>query len=255
MNFVDSHCHLYYEPYVSNLNNIINKCQKKKINKLLTISVDSKTSKKNVEIAEKFNEIFCSIGIHPSHVLRSTQSDIEEIKNLFQLNNKIIAIGEIGLDLFRNKNLNQQIDFFESQICFAIEKDLPIIIHTREAEEETIAVLKKYISKNLKFLIHCFAGTQQFADKIIELGGYISFSGILTFKNSEKIRNVCKTIPLEKIMIETDSPYLSPEPLRGQVNCPSNVILVANKISQIKNIDVKDVGLITSQNFSNFFSI
>ena len=253
--FIDSHCHLYYEPYINNLDATLSACNKNNVKKLLSIGINIETSKKNIEISIKYNEIFCTIGIHPNEVKNCKNNDYLELKKIYKKNHKIIGIGEIGYDFFKSTNSKNQEIFFIEQIEIALEHNLPIVIHSRNAEQKTIDTLKKYKNSNLKFIVHCFTGTERFADEILNLDGYISFTGILTFKKSEILRNICRKIPIERLLIETDSPYLSPEPFRGKVNCPSNVIYVAKQISETKGLNIDQIEKITTNNFNTFFNL
>ncbi len=252
---IDSHCHLYYEPFINDIKGTINECKKNNINKLLTIGVDIETSKKNIEIAKKYNEIYCTIGIHPNSTSFAKEENLLELELLIDSSNKIIGIGETGLDYYRDFNKNLQFFYFEKQIEIAKKKNLPLIIHTREAEDDTYSIIKKYSDNNIKFIIHCFSGSREFARKCIELGCYISFSGNITFKNAVNIREICKEINIDRILIETDSPYLAPHPNRGKTNHPSNVRYVCKEIAKIKNIDNDDVSRITTHNFNELFKI
>lgn len=250
---IDSHCHLYYEPYINNIQSTIDECKKYNVEKLLSIGVDIDTSIKNIQLASKYDEIYCTIGIHPNSTNDSKINDIDKLKDLAIKSKKIIGIGETGLDFYREFDKNKQCLFFEKQIELAQNLNLPIIVHTRDAEDETFFVLKNSIKNNHKFIIHCFSGSENFAKKCIDIGGYISFSGNITFKNAIKLRDVCKKIDLDKILIETDSPYLAPHPLRGKKNHPSNVRYVCNQIAKIKNKDIETVSKITSENFNKIF--
>jgi len=252
---IDSHCHLYYEPYISNLNKVIQDCMEENVFLMLTIGVDYQTSLKNIEISKTYDEIYCTVGLHPNNVLEK-KDDIEKILNLTKDNNKIIGLGESGIDLYRLKdNLDDQINIFEKHIEKSIEKDIPLIIHTRNSDTETLNVLTKYKNKNLKFLVHCFSSDYIFAKKILDLGGFISFGGMLTFKNNEKLRQVCAKIPIDKILVETDSPYLSPHPFRGKINHPKNTKLVINELACLKKISLEDASIQTSYNFKKLFAI
>ena len=250
---VDSHCHLYYEPYINDIKATINECKKNNITKLLTIGVDIETSRKNIEIANEYREIYCSIGIHPNSTTVTKKEDLLELSEMIKTSNKIIGIGETGLDYYRDFDKKLQFFYFEEQIKIAKKFNLPVVIHTRDAEDDTYSIIKKYSDANLKFIIHCFSGSIEFATKCIDLGGYISFSGNITFKNAENIRAVCKQIDIKKILIETDSPYLSPHPFRGKKNHPTNVRFVCNEISKIKNINKNIVSKITTNNFNSIF--
>tara|TARA_Y100001958_G_C21181273_1_gene511092 strand:- start:247 stop:1032 length:786 start_codon:yes stop_codon:yes gene_type:complete len=255
MFIVDSHCHLYYEPFINNLKKTIDECKSNNVKRFLSISVDFETSLKNIEISKKFNEIYCTVGLHPNNVLNG-RKDLNKILNLYSTNTKIIGIGEAGIDLYRSKNnLAIQIECFEKQIEFCIKKDIPIIVHSRNSENETIDVLKKYKNKNLKFILHCFSGSERFAKKCLELNGLISFGGIITFKNSHDLVEICKVIPLNKLLVETDSPFLSPHPFRGKVNHPQNTSLVVKKIAEIRQLNFEEISKITTDNFNEIFKI
>ena len=253
MSLIDSHCHLYYEPYKLNLKKNIDECNKNNVNLLLSIGVDYQTSLENIKIVENFNEVYCTIGLHPNYV-KEKSSEVDKIFNLIDTSNKIIGIGECGIDLFRSKdNLKEQIKYFELQIEFAIKKKLPVIIHSRDSHDEIIKVLNNYKNFNLKFIMHCFSGSLDYATQYINLGGYISFSGILTFKNASELQNVCKNISNDKILVETDSPYLTPHPFRGKINHPKNTYLVAKKVAEIKGLTVEEISKTTSNNFYKLF--
>ena len=255
MFIVDSHCHLYYEPYIKNLRKTIDECNSKNVKRFLSISVNYETSLKNIEISKKFNEIYCTVGLHPNNVL-SDHKNLDKILNLYSSNTKIIGIGEAGIDLFRSKdNLPLQIEYFEKQIEFSIKNNLPIVVHSRNSEKETINVLRKFKNKNLKFILHCFSGSKSFADACIELNGHISFGGMITFKKSINLAEICKQIPLNKLLVETDSPYLSPHPFRGKVNHPQNTSIVVEKIAEIKQKNFEEISKITTDNFNKLFKI
>ncbi len=255
MYIVDSHCHLYYEPFINDLKKTINECRSKDVKRLLTISVDYETSLKNIEISSEFDEIFCTIGLHPNNVVHNENS-LNKILDLYIPNSKIVGVGEAGIDLYRSgENLKEQIICFQQQIEFCIENKLPLVIHSRDAEKETIDVLKKYANKDLNFVLHCFSGSENFAMECLNLNGYISFGGMITFKNSAHLNEVCYKIPLNKILVETDSPYLSPHPFRGKINHPENTFLVVKKIAEIKRKSVEDISKITTDNFNKLFNL
>ena len=255
MYIVDSHCHLYYEPFVNNLKKTIDDCRSKDVKLLLSISVDYETSLKNIRITSEFEEIFCTIGLHPNNVIND-KKNLNKILDLYKPNSKIVGIGEAGIDLYRSsENLKEQINCFKHQIEFCIEKKLPLVIHSRDAEKETINVLKKYANQDLNFVLHCFSGSENFAMECLSLGGYISFGGMITFKNSAYLSEICYKIPLNKILVETDSPYLSPHPFRGKINHPENTLLVVKKIAEIKNKSMEDISKITTCNFNKLFNI
>jgi TatD DNase family protein len=180
-------------------------------------------------------------------------NDLDKLIDIKKKSKKIISFGETGLDYFyKRSEKKDQIFSFEKHIEFAISEKVPVIIHTRDADADTISIIKKYYTKT-KFLIHCFTGSLDFAKNLLDLECLISFSGIITFKKSSDLRNVVKYVPLEKMLIETDSPYLSPDPLRGKSNEPANVKIVAENIALIKGISLEEVANLTTKNFKNFF--
>ena len=252
---IDSHCHLYYEPYINNIQSTINDCKKNNVNKLLSIGIDLATSKKNIELAEKYNEIYCTIGIHPNLTPHAKKENIKELESLIRSSKKIIGIGETGLDYYREFDKKLQFFYFDEQIKIAKKNNLPVIVHSREAEDDTYSMIKQHSSANLSCIIHCFSGSMSFAKKCMDLGCYISFSGNITFKSAKEIREVCKEVDISRTLIETDSPYLSPHPYRGKVNHPSNVIFICKEIANIKNLDISEVSSITTKNFKQIFSI
>jgi TatD DNase family protein len=249
---IDSHCHLDYEPLISDINKIILNAKKNNVTNLLTIGTSLESSKKVLEIVEKYENVYGAIGIHPNSTTNNL-SELNELVDIKKKSKKIIAFGETGLDYFyKRSEKNDQIQSFEKHIEFAISEKVPVIIHTRDADEDTISIIKKYFTKT-KFLIHCFTGSLNFAKNLLDLECLISFSGIITFKKSTDLRNVVKYVPMEKMLIETDSPYLSPDPFRGKSNEPANVKIVAENIALIKKISFEEVANLTTTNFKNFF--
>ena len=252
---IDSHCHLNYEPMSLSLKETINRANKDGVKYLLTISTEDKSFDKILEIISNYKCVFGSYGIHPqeakNHKLIKSNNIIKKIKS----NKKIIGVGETGLDFYYNhSDKNDQIKCFEEHIIAAQISKLPIIVHTRNAEIETFEILKKYfLKKEFKILIHCFTGSKDFAFKLLDLGAYISASGVVTFKNSQNLANTFKIIPNERILVETDSPYLAPVPLRGKPNEPSFIIHTVQFLSKLKKISFDDFSNITSKNFFNLF--
>jgi TatD DNase family protein len=249
---IDSHCHLDYEPLINNINDVLLNAKKNNITHLLTIGTSLESSKKVIEIVEKYENIYGSIGIHPNSTT-SHLNDLDKLIDIKKKSKKIIGFGETGLDYFYKKSEKKdQIFSFEKHIEFATCEKVPVIIHTRDADEDTISIIKKNYTKT-KFLIHCFTGNLEFAKKLLDLGCLISFSGIITFKKLTELRSVVKYVPMDKMLVETDSPYLSPDPLRGKSNEPANVKIIAEKVASIKGISLDDVANITTKNFKFFF--
>jgi TatD DNase family protein len=249
---IDSHCHLDYDPLINNIDQVLLNAKKNNISKLLTIGTGLESSKKVLEIVEKYENIYGAIGIHPNSTTNNL-NDLNDLINIKKKSKKIIAFGETGLDYFyKRSEKKDQLYSFEKHIEFAISERVPVIIHTRDSDEDTISIVKKYFGKT-KFLIHCFTGNLDFAKNLLNLGCLISFSGIITFKKSTDLRSVVKYVPMEKMLIETDSPYLSPDPFRGKSNEPANVKIVAENIAIIKGISLDEVANLTTKNFKNFF--
>jgi len=249
---IDSHCHLDYEPLINDINQVLLNAKKNNVTHLLTIGTSLESSKKVLEIVEKYENIYGAIGIHPNSTTKNF-NDFSELVSIKKKSKKIIAFGETGLDYFyKRSEKSDQIQSFEKHIEFAISEKVPVIIHTRHADEDTISIIKKYY-KRTRFLIHCFTGNLKFAENLLNLECLISFSGIITFKKSTELRDVVKYVPLERMLIETDSPYLSPDPLRGKSNEPANVKIVGENIAKIKEVSFEEVAKLTTENFKNFF--
>ena len=251
---IDSHCHLDHEPLYSNINEIINRSKKTGIKKILTISTNFKSFENIKNIIQIDDIIYGSIGIHPhetSNDLIKTDFIIEQAKKY----KKIIGVGETGLDFYyENSEKKDQISSFEKHIEAAISLNYPLIIHSRSAENETFDVLNNYKNLNPKILMHCFTGSLDFAKKLINLNAYFSASGIITFKNSLELQKTFKYINTERILIETDSPFLAPIPMRGKKNEPSFIKYTLQKLAEIKNNSLDSMDKITTDNFHNLFS-
>ena len=250
---IDSHCHLDHEPLLSDLDNVLARSKKVGIKKLLTISTSLESFTRIKKIVNKDEIIYGTIGIHPHETNNDTIDSEFIVKNLLE-NKKIIGIGETGLDFFyNNSEKNKQINSFRIHIEASLKANVPIIIHSREAEEETFNILNEYKDEKLKILMHCFTGTKIFAEKLLEFNSYFSASGIITFKNSTDLQKTFKSLPLEKILIETDSPFLAPVPNRGKKNEPSFIDFTATKLAEIKEIDKSKLIKVTTDNFDNLF--
>ena len=250
---IDSHCHLDHEPLKSDLSNIIKRSKDVGIEKLLTIStsVESFQTIKNIIYEDEI--IFGTIGIHP-HETNNNEISIDYIVKNFDENPKIIGIGETGLDFYyNNSDKEKQIKSFKKHIEASIKTNSPLIVHSRNAEDETFEILNKYQGEKLKILMHCFTGSKNFAEKLLKLNAFFSASGIITFKNSIDLQETFKILPLEKILIETDSPYLAPVPNRGKKNEPSFLGYTAQKLADIKNLSKQEITKITTKNFNNLF--
>ena len=250
---IDSHCHLDHEPLFSDLKNVIKRSKEIGIKKLLTISTSIESFSRVREIVNKDDIIFGTIGIHP-HETDNNSVDAEFFKKNLNENKKIIGVGETGLDFYYdNSDRDKQIKSFKIHIEAALKADIPLIIHSRNAEEKTFEILNEYKDQKLKILMHCFTGSQNFAEKLMKFNTYFSASGIITFKNSIDLQNTFRIIPIEKLLIETDSPYLAPVPNRGKKNEPSFIKYTAEKLATIKNIPYSEIIKNTTNNFNNLF--
>jgi|TARA_B100001094_G_scaffold155235_1_gene150245 TatD DNase family protein len=250
---IDSHCHLDHEPLISDLSNIIKRSKDVGIKKLLTISTSIDSFKKIKDIVELDEMIYGTIGIHP-HESDKNQVTSDYIIKQYKENPKIIGIGETGLDFFyTNSDKDKQITSFKEHIEASIKTNSPLIIHSRDAEDDTFKILNEYKDQKLKILMHCFTGSKSFAEKLLSLNAFFSASGIITFKNSLDLQKTFKFLPLDKVMIETDSPFLAPVPNRGKKNEPSFIDFTANKLAEIKSITKEKIIKITTENFNNLF--
>jgi TatD DNase family protein len=250
---IDSHCHLDHEPLLSDLSNVIKRSKEVGIKKLLTISTSHKSFNRILRLINEDKMIYGTIGIHPHETIDNKITSNFIVEN-FNKNPKIIGIGETGLDFFyNNSDKNDQIISFKKHIEAAIQTNSPLIIHSREAEDETFNILSEYKNKNLKILMHCFTGTKSFAEKLLSLNAFFSASGIITFKNSKELQKTFKFLPQDKILIETDSPFLAPVPNRGKKNEPSFIDFTAQKLSEIRNITKTEIINLTTLNFNHLF--
>ena len=251
---IDSHCHLDHEPLFSNINEIVNRSKKTGIKKILTISTNFKSFENIKNIILIDDMIYGTIGIHP----HESNNDLIKTNFIIEQANKykkIVGVGETGLDFYyENSKKKDQIESFIKHIEASIELKYPLIVHSRNAENETFNILNNYKNTDIKILMHCFTGSKEFAKKLLNFNTFFSASGIITFKNSLDLQETFKYIPLEKLLIETDSPFLAPEPFRGKKNEPSFVKYTAEKLANIKNISNKELVNITTANFHNLFN-
>ena len=250
---IDSHCHLDYEPLYENIIEIIERSKNIGIETLLTISTTNKSFLKIKDLVNKYAIIYGTYGIHPHETNNDRIDKKIIIKNILE-NDKIIGVGETGLDFFYNhSDKKRQIESFNEHIEASIELNIPIIIHSRNAELETYEILNSYKNKSPKILMHCFTGSLDFAKKLFSLNSFFSASGIITFNNSSDLQKTFSQIPMEKLLVETDSPYLAPIPMRGKKNEPSFIKYTIDKLAEIRNETSEDISLITTKNFNKLF--
>jgi TatD DNase family protein len=251
--YIDSHCHINFPELNEKIDEVLFNMRDNNISHALCVSVTLDKIDEILGLATKYSNIYASVGVHPDY------EDIQEpdIETLYSYSKekKVVAIGETGLDYFRLKgDLTWQRDRFRTHIRAAIKSKLPLIIHTRNAQEDTIKIMKEERANSATGVMHCFTESYEMAKQAIDLGFFISFSGIITFKNAESLRETVKKVPIENILIETDSPYLAPVPNRGKLNEPANVRYVAEKIAELKDISIEEVAEITTNNFFKLFN-
>lgn len=251
---IDSHCHLDFNKLSKNFEDIILNSKKNNITHLLSINTNPINFNKHLNLIKKNKGIYISYGLHPCEVNESKQLSIKNFDNNCK-NEKVVGIGETGIDLFHSKNyLKEQIENFELHIEASKKYNLPLIIHQRNSENEIIEVLKNYLSYDLRVVFHCFTGSEKLLNFCLDNNFYISLSGIITFKSADKLRNTIKNYPLNLILIETDSPFLAPEPLRGQINEPSFIKYTAEFLSNFFKLEIKEFEKLTNNNFFKLFT-
>ena len=240
--YIDTHCHVLSE-YYNNIEVIVKKCIENNVTKIIVSGCDMKSNKEVLELVNKYDIIYGTLGFHP------TELDDFLIENIN--NKKIVGIGEIGLDYhYENTDKEKQRRIFNKQLEIAEKFNRPVVIHSRDAIQETYDMLSKY---NLKGSIHCFSGSLEMAKLFIRLGYKIGVGGIITFKNAKNIIKVIENIDLSYILLETDSPYLSPEPYRGSKNDPSNIPIIAEKLASLKNVSIAEVARVTTSSAEEEF--
>ena len=250
---IDSHCHLDHEPLINNISEVLKRSKNIGIKKILTICTTLRSFESIKKILKLDDIIYGTFGIHP-HETDSNHVSKKKILDNIKINPKIIGIGETGLDFYyNNSKKNKQIDSFKTHIEAAIEVNLPIIVHSRNAEEETFNVLNIYKDQKPKILMHCFTGSYIFYKEMKKLNSYFSASGIITFNNSKDLQNTFSKISTDKLLVETDSPFLAPVPMRGKKNEPCYIKHTVKKLSEIKNIDLSEMINKTTCNFEKLF--
>lgn len=253
--FFDSHAHLDDDKYIDDRGEVINLLESQGTSFVMNVASDMITSQQSIELAEKYPFIYASVGVHPCSTGEMTEADIEILKELSK-HEKVKAIGEIGLDYYwDDPDREIQKKWFRRQMQLAMELDMPFIIHDRDAHEDCINILKEFNIKKTGGVMHCFSGSAEMARQIVSMGMMIALGGAITFKNAAKTVKVAQEIPLEHIIIETDSPYLTPEPFRGKRNTPGYVKFVAQKIAELKDMDVDTVAKITMSNAKRLYRI
>lgn len=250
----DSHAHFDDSRFDMDREEVILSLKNYNVGYVMNIGADIKTSEKAIELSRKYNFIYATVGVHPGGIDGMTENDIEKLRCLATDNEKVRAIGEIGLDYhYEGYDREKQMYWFKRQIELAKELDMPIVVHDRDSKGDCMSILKNTGFSN--GVMHCFSGSAETARELVKMGFMISFTGVLTFKNARRAIEACREVPLEKLMIETDCPYMAPEPHRGERNFSGYVEFVARKMAEIKGVSYEELAEITTNNALRFYGI
>ncbi|GHU03988.1 TatD-related deoxyribonuclease [Alphaproteobacteria bacterium] len=254
MSLVDSHCHLDFEKFDGDLDAVLERAVAADVKTIVAIGTSLKRFDRVLKIAEANEDIFCTVGVHPHEAGKEPDADAERLLS-YADHPKIIGFGESGLDYYYNhSSQDQQRTRFRSHVMAARVSGLPLVVHTRDAEDDTIDILsEERRGGGLSGLIHCFSGTARLAEQALSLGFYISVSGVVTFNRAQELRDVVANVPLDRLLVETDAPYLAPVPYRGKRNEPSYIVKTAAKLAEIKGVSPAEIEAVTSENFFRLF--
>ena len=253
----ETHAHYEDEQYHDDRENLLREIFSAGIGKIVNVGSTMETSRKSIELAEAYPEIYAAVGVHPSEIDCLTETSYEELKNM-AAGEKVVAIGEIGLDYYWEKDeevRKQQQEVFRQQLKLAREVNLPVIIHSRDAAADTMAILKEEPQRDNPGIIHCYSYSPEMAREFIKMGYFIGVGGVVTFKNARVLKQVVEEIPLERIVVETDCPYMAPEPHRGQRNSSLYLPFIVDKIAQLKSVSGQEVEKTTYENACRVYGI
>jgi TatD DNase family protein len=252
---IDSHCHLDFPDLATQREAVLARAEGAGVGLMLTISTRVRRFSDLLEIVEPHGNVYCSIGTHPHHAAEERDITLEEIVK-FTRHPKVAAIGEAGLDYhYDNSPREEQKRSFRTHIAAARQTGLPLVIHARDADEDIARILEEETARGaFPLVLHCFTGGPELARRGLALGGYVSFSGVVTFKNSEALRDIAKDVPLDRLLVETDAPYLAPEPLRGRTNEPANVVHTATRLAAVRGLSPEALADVTTDNFFRLFN-
>ncbi|MFC1676033.1 TatD family hydrolase [Planctomycetota bacterium] len=256
MELIDTHCHLTFEQIAGDLDSVLLRSRQAGVDGWIVVGTNAAENPKVVTLAQEYDNMYAAVGIHPHYAKDVTDETMAELKELAQ-NEKVVAIGETGLDFHYNFSVQPlQKQVFAKHLKIAIEMNKPVIVHSREAFDETVEILDQYNSKIEKIVFHCFSGSVEQAKIILDKGYYISFTGVVTFKNAQAIREAAKLVPIEKMMVETDCPFMSPAPMRKQkVNEPALMVHTARLLAEIKETSLEDFAKKVTATSRKFFGI
>jgi TatD DNase family protein len=249
---IDTHCHLTDPRLLAQLDAVIDRARAAGVHQLITIGTNLEDARAAIALCQDHPNVRCAIGIHPNYTQHANLEDVAQLRHL-QTNPAVVALGEMGLDYFHKfADRAHQARLFEAQLSLAAELARPVVIHSREAIDDTLAIMRAF--PTVRAVFHCFTGTAAEADRILAAGHWISFTGPVTYKKNDALRDVVRTVPADRLMVETDAPYLSPEPVRGhKVNEPALVMHTARKIAEVRNISLEELDQLTSANARRFF--
>ena len=252
---VDSHCHLDFPDFADELPRIVERAEAAGLGRMVTICTRVYQFQQVLSVAERFSNVYCTVGTHPHNAHEELDVRPEEIIALTD-HPKVVAVGEAGLDYYyRQDYASEQAQGLRNHILAARETGLPLVIHSRDADEDMEAILRNESAKGVfPAVLHCFSSGRRLAEAGVELGHYVSFSGILTFKNSTELRKIAADLPLDRLLVETDAPYLAPTPYRGKRNEPAYVVETAKVLAEVKSISVEELWQVTTDNFFRLFS-
>ena len=255
---IDTHAHLDFPQFDGDREQVIERALATGVKTMINVGADLVSSRAAVALADTYPQVYAAVGVHPHDAKTLTEETLEELKALAS-HPRVVAIGEIGLDFYRDLSpRDQQRRAFQQQLALAREMGKPVVIHDRQAHQEVMSILRQWIDSNVRQppgVLHCFSGDLAMAQEAIELGFYISIAGPVTFQNARRLRELVHQLPLEKLLIETDCPYLTPHPPRGKRNEPAYVKLVAQEIARIKGLSLEEVARITSSNAQALFAL
>lgn len=257
VSLIDTHCHLDMDVYEDDLDEVLKRAASHRVNQVITIGIDLASSRNAVRLAMKYPNVFATVGVHPHDVDNSDESAFRSLADLAERHrDRVVGYGEIGLDYVkRYSEIDNQRKQFAGQLRLARELNLPVVIHDREAHDDTLAILKNEGPFEAGGVMHCFSGDSKYAGEVLDLGFYISVPGVVTFKNATELQEVASTIPLDRLLVETDGPFLSPHPLRGKRNEPVNVLYTADYIAALRNMDLNEFAAATTANARNLFKL
>ena len=253
---IDTHCHLDFPEFQDDLGEVLNRARKANVKYIINVASSLEGSKKGCELASKLPQVFASVGIHPHHAEDITEDSLNIVEDLARANKRVVAIGEVGLDFYRNLSAKElQKDLFLSFLALKKKLNLPIIIHSRNAAAETLDILKNEASGSIDGVMHCFSQGTDYMKKVLDLGLHISFTCNITFKNSSRLRDVVKYAPIDRLLLETDAPFLAPQKYRGKRNEPAYLVYLVEALSLILNVPGEKIEEVTTRNANRLFRL